>query len=103
MPLTGPGEALWAGEDPGASTTHLSSVAHVLLSRTDFRQQQNTTSFCWFSQYGSLNDCAFAFPHYHTLKLTGSPLALHAKLQPQPAGMLSEDQAMLAARWPVVV
>ena len=64
MPLTGPAEALWAGEDPRASTSHLSSVAHVLLSRTDFRQQQNTTSFCWFSQYGSLNDSAFAFPHW---------------------------------------
>lgn len=70
MPLKGPAEALWAGKDPRASTTHLSSVAHVLLSRTDFRQQQNTTSFCWFSQYGSLNDSAFAFPHWFFPSLT---------------------------------
>ena len=93
VPLTGPAEALWAGNDPIASTTHLSSVAHVLLSRTDFRQQQNTTSFCWFSQYGSLNDSAFAFPHWFF------PCLTYKKIQPQPAGMLSEDQAMLAARW----
>ena len=39
-------------------------------SRTDFRQQQNTTSFCWFSQYGSLNDSAFAFPHWFFPSLT---------------------------------
>lgn len=103
LPLMGPAEALWAGEDPRASTTHLSPVADVLLSRADFRLQQNATSFCLFSQHGSLNDRAFAFPHYHTLKLTGSSLASQAKIQPQPAGMLSEDQAMLAARWPVVV
>lgn len=103
VPLMGPAEAFSGWRRPQSQHHSPVSCGGCHFSRADFRPQQNTTSFCLFSQYGSLNDRAFAFPHYHTLKLTGSSLASHAKIQPQPVGMLSEDQAMLAARWPVVV